>query len=281
MSLFRITTWPGQTVPIPPVHPWTVAVLEDEFLVYGDQGAPKELPDEFVLRELFDIDVEDVAALAQFTEQWGLLTSLSRGPDSQPDPLSLLPRHETERGIADRIHKTLSDLTDRTGANPYFTVPHSAAVLHLRVMRALTRQWIASQQGLGDEDVLAAWTTEGLTRPPSVQDAWRRWEEHLNTALRPFQVSVHIALDAGTARSEGLIAPNLYAVMALQLANLVGEEATLSNCSNETCGRVFSRQRGRAEFGQHRTRGVLYCSSTCARAQAQREYRRRKREERS
>ncbi len=282
MSRFRIIAWPGPTVPEPPVHPWTGDVIEDEFLTYRAKGAPKELPDEFVLRELLDIDVDNSAAIIEFTEQWGLLTSLTPGAGSQPDPFALLPRHETERGETDRAMRALTDLTARTGANPYYTVPHAAAALHLRVMRALTRQWIAAQQGDDDEAVLGAWAAEGLTEPPSLEDAWRRWEEHLNTALRPFQVSVHVAVhDDGSTRAEGVLTPNTYAAMALQLANLVAENAALSICSNDACARVFSRQRGRAEFGQHRTRGVLYCSPTCARAQAQRAYRRRKREEQS
>jgi hypothetical protein len=41
------------------------------------------------------------------------------------------------------------------------------------------------------------------------------------------------------------------------------------------CGKTFVRQRGRAEFGQHRTSGILYC----ARAQPQRQLRRRRKAE--
>jgi hypothetical protein len=46
-------------------------------------------------------------------------------------------------------------------------------------------------------------------------------------------------------------------------------------CANETCNRWFVFQDGRAEKAQHRKTGVLYCTDKCARAQAQREYRRR------
>lgn len=70
---------------------------------------------------------------------------------------------------------------------------------------------------------------------------------------------------------------SLYHLCCLELYNHIVEGATYRTCSNETCGHTFVRQEGRAEHGQYRTKGVKYCSATCARAQAQRELRRRKR----
>lgn len=48
-------------------------------------------------------------------------------------------------------------------------------------------------------------------------------------------------------------------------------------CANTTCGCLFQHQLGRAIHAQHRSAGLKYCSAECARAQAQRDYRARKR----
>jgi hypothetical protein len=63
---------------------------------------------------------------------------------------------------------------------------------------------------------------------------------------------------------------------ALELFNHVAASEVYRRCQNETCRRVFVRQYGRAEQGQTRREGVMYCSYHCAQAQAQRNYRRRR-----
>ena len=68
----------------------------------------------------------------------------------------------------------------------------------------------------------------------------------------------------------------LYAICALELFNHIVDNAQYHTCANERCQRTFVHQQGRSEKGQRRSRGVLYCSPACARATAQREYRRRR-----
>ncbi|MFK0258282.1 hypothetical protein [Streptomyces sp. NPDC090445] len=70
--------------------------------------------------------------------------------------------------------------------------------------------------------------------------------------------------------------PTFLSVAFLQLYNHVAENATIRECANETCRRPYVRQRGRAEYGQNRTTGAKYCTLECARAQAQRVHRRRR-----
>jgi hypothetical protein len=69
----------------------------------------------------------------------------------------------------------------------------------------------------------------------------------------------------------------LYSAAMLQLVNDLAANETVRTCANETCHRRFVRQLGRSEYGGHRRSGTLYCSSNCARAQYQREKRRRDR----
>jgi hypothetical protein len=86
-------------------------------------------------------------------------------------------------------------------------------------------------------------------------------EEGLNRALGRFSIGIGDLSDRY---------PTVYSVAFLQLYNHLVEGAAVHQCANERCGRAFVRQRGRAEYGQHRTTGVKYCSRECARAQAQR-----------
>jgi hypothetical protein len=77
--------------------------------------------------------------------------------------------------------------------------------------------------------------------------------------------------------SEHFAAGNdLWAVCCLELFNHVAERAVYRECANELCKRPFVRQIGRSRYGQRRKSGVRFCTHTCARAQAQRNYRRRR-----
>jgi hypothetical protein len=107
--------------------------------------------------------------------------------------------------------------------------------------------------------------------------------------LEPFHPGISVswdgAADADTFRRAPQIETaarsknqgELYHQCCLELYNHIVEGATYRTCANESCQRTFVRQKGRAEHGQHRTKGLKYCSASCARAQAQREFRRRRR----
>jgi hypothetical protein len=97
----------------------------------------------------------------------------------------------------------------------------------------------------------------------------------LSFALRSFSPVVWLAharpetadalRDAGRVREVAL-----FPLSCLQLHNHIVTRAEYRRCANETCGRLFAAGEGR--------RQALYCSAACRHAQAQREFRRRKRE---
>ncbi|MGW1272792.1 hypothetical protein [Streptomyces sp. NPDC002491] len=92
----------------------------------------------------------------------------------------------------------------------------------------------------------------------------QRPDQHRQFAMEPFSLEDRY--------------PMLLAVAFLQPYDHLAEDAAVRECADETSRRAFVRQRGRAEHGQNRTTGVAYRTRECARAQAQREHRRRKRQ---
>ena len=115
-------------------------------------------------------------------------------------------------------------------------------------------------------------------RDPSLIIA-RFLETTLNAALRAFHPRATITKrDRGPEHGwiSGLTV-SLYCCCCLELFNHIAEEASYRRCQNDRCNRLFVRQKGRAEAGQHRREGLKYCSNYCARAVAQRSYRARQR----
>ena len=93
----------------------------------------------------------------------------------------------------------------------------------------------------------------------------------LDTGLAAVRPRVSLALNG--SGEPPLMDLTLYALCCCELFNHVVSGADFRVCANESCERLFLRDE------TARRRGVLYCSRTCARAQAQREFRRRKAEQ--
>jgi hypothetical protein len=283
---FRPTVWPGVPVAVPPVlrvhgverdGPWLLPNL--------DVSRPTVLaflPPEVYLRQFRDTPADDLDALAELCGLgWMVLLH-------QP-PYEDLPVRGGDEAMRDAAwQKSLAELetmlwpgqprwvgdeakrdavSTRHNSADLGPPVHAAEVAwRVRAMQRTTNHFLAYLAG---EPVAPAWRDceDDL-------DAWRNFIQVTGAALRDFHVRVELeALDQPLPPDE----TSLYRAAMLQLVNDLAANETIHYCANETCGRPFVRQLGRSTYGGHRRSGTLYCTSRCARAQYQREKRRRDR----
>jgi hypothetical protein len=241
---------------------------------------PRPVADGETYLRLAALDLEDEDAILRFVNAYGPLgVRLSdmdaesdlvyRGfvlePDSKRVVNELLATREAaEEAADDVVEETIHEF--RFGA---------------RCLRDLLTAWRVCAGELVHEE--ASWVADCWPvrdRSPRLNDdPWERrgparlLTMYLCSGLNPFSPRV---IDSDGADLLTQIECELYDVLCLELYNHIVAHAFYRHCANERCGRLFVRQSGRAEHGQHRSSGVRYCSATCARAQAQRAYRRRR-----
>jgi hypothetical protein len=256
-----MTPWPG--LPLPPVLVQRASQFKR--VDYGSAAwrrlphpgvlEPRELPEEWVLRQLGDADLDDDDAVVALLEEYGALSApfflFNRIPaDRWPRMAPLLQPDEPDDWWRHRGDGTVED-----------------ARWWLKTAGALAAVWRDASLGL---DIAGAWANEGFVGIETTDESWKEFTTSLNVGLHPFRARVEY-------QAHGLPQVGLYSAACRQIFNLVVRDETARRCQNETCGRTFVHQHGGAQHGQHRTQGVLlYCSPECAHAEASRQYRRRK-----
>lgn len=301
----RITSWPQAPLPYP--EAW---LNQDVYTALGSGGLILDYRVEPELQrvsavgleaylDLAALDLDDVEAIVGFVNEFGPLRIRGAGEQwpsrPTPEPYHVVMYHGFREHIRPRleasIRRTRAEIKkgapniDIDGEDWDF-MPETVDEFRYGAtwIRDLMRAWRWVNEDLRPEVwECPIWEVEpeeeDMGGPPvDVSEAFSFLEHGLDLGLQPFHPHVyrvfpdpeHVVLDPV------FIGPSAFHLCCLELFNHIAEGAPYRVCANETCGRLFVRQRGRAVHGQHRARGVKYCSAECARAQAQRQYRRRK-----
>lgn len=258
---FRPTLWPGEVIPVPRVVAVTdVEIVNDAWVtwLYDIPEEAKPLPDEFYLREMapFDFVFPDIRAVANLVENYGVPFEA----DYQEWAGEYFAWEQRAMAAYDR--EDYKGESKEAVKNPGQSLAMIEAQTHFDAIRFLREAWVECSE------------TGSMARYAAL---YRLSEEEVR---RQFLTVLNKGLKLAHARAINPEAPEelatIYGACCLQLYNHIAEGAQFKRCANESCRQIFVRQRGRAHSGQHRTEGVKFCTRECARAQAQRELRRRK-----
>jgi hypothetical protein len=270
--------WPARPVPLPPTEgpSWRVEAIDSVGglqLVPPGQGwkpAPVPLPDEWVLRKLPRLDLDDPATFVGLVETYGNLVPTR--PDWD-EPFVLLPEELALYDAQDQ-----ADFLNAIRGHDREILRHGEVVsfalvqVHFALLKSLVAHVVAYQRRRRLASAWAGWEDSDGEPISDAVGAWQVFGQALNAALQPFSVQVATPYDHPSRRQ-----PPLYAIAALQIFNILVEGLPVLTCANEPCHQDFQRQLGRAAKGQYRTSGVMFCSHQCADAQRQRERRHRQR----
>jgi hypothetical protein len=249
--------WPATPLEPVPVQRRVVEINDDGTLAWGRLLEPRELPAEWVLRQLVKADLDNDGEIIAMMEELGPVMEGFPAPGRIP--------YERRSVLGWRDPK----IEDVRWA--------------LRALRALVGVW---REATFDRPVAAAWAAEGFVNTAEEAEdveaaAWWHFAGALNTGLKPFQSRVEYVLDIGGREVPfGYPSIDLYSAACRQIFNLLAENDTARLCENETCSVVFVHQLGGSQYGQYHKTGLRFCSPACARMETQRQYRRREKEKR-
>jgi hypothetical protein len=223
--------------------------------------------------ELAALDLDDVGAIIAFASSYGVL--------GVRDPMGLRDgaRYGAFRTFAffEPVEQTLAAELPVDPPLPDYVETLGEFRFGARFVRDLVSAYQVARGDIAADSV--EWhAVPNEEKPTSLLGAVRLLALALEQALKSY--SPRIAFSRGPVDPRPTADGMVYVRCCVELYNHICEEAGYRVCANETCGRLFVRQQGRAQYGFHRLEGVRFCSVNCARAQTQREYRRRKQRER-
>lgn len=270
---YHLSLWPESSLPQRPII-CDVSAVTDGFVVCEASPRLRDCPDEIFLREMLKLELASDQALSDFLFEFGcpaapVLPHPERVPVAQVDPA--IEEFEFRYRAVHRGRVGLS----------VARVRHTLALL-----RGCSMAVIAYQRDEREGAFEQCWQVDGVPGPDGSEQALRWTMELVSAGLGVMQPRLTLQVETPNAdpsdRRPGLFtvdglpdSVDLYSAVCIQIANSLHEGAVFHQCANTRCGNWFSRQAGRAIKGQHRTLGVKYCSTQCAKAQGARDRRAR------
>lgn len=314
-SNFRITLWGPQDVQPVSWRFWEIALADDYYVpdVAVDPPELIEIPEEFYLRELHDLDINDTEAMKAFFEDFGMMLfgDFSYAHETRP---YLRPPFKTPGRASRYIWETpllgdyaalrlweagvVEDFLTRFD-EIYENEPFPAELIDeqkvaIAWIRDLARLWIQFRED-GLEEPPDRWESGpfGIKKPRTKEACIEALTSGITAALQPMTRYLFMTFGEVLTPDEMETPPRaepwkqpftypqppVYSLIVYQLYEHMTENAEYRTCQNETCRRLFVRQvNGAGEKGRSRTEGLLYCSKRCGQVQAQRDYRKRKKD---
>jgi hypothetical protein len=249
-------------------------------------GGPRPYHEAYL--QLYALDLDDRDDIVRFLNANG---PLSLPEDSRDLGHRGFDFHEGYKEVRELLeeaeHQLMLEIADwdrLAGYRKHYGYAGTLAlfVWQAQCLRDLVRCWRWYREDIAvllEEWESPVWTVEDeyFPMPTNPVEAAELLRQGIRTGLRPFHPELRIATFEEDPRLTTYYGGTVdfYSICCLELFNLIVRDTGLAQCANERCQRMFGLQEGRSQKGRHRSVGVKYCSLSCARAQAQRDYRRR------
>ena len=286
--------WPGdQTLPVPSVVRFAELEITDEGWITPTRGADVypdliEPPAEMHLREFRDCDIRSPESLRDLLLAVGQIDSQAGRSPKHASMKEWNHRRSVER-IAQQLDFPIPDFTDRP--NWLYAIHVAEVAFCVDIVRALGEH---VDRALSMEATSPVWQQRGMLEESDTMKlfhgvgpdetafedelpetiAWKCFSDFINPGLAelsPRVVPPHLDSEPDVEHVK-----DVWVACCVLLFNDLAEGIPYKRCADETCGRVFRFQLGRATRHDRagRSHGVVYCSPVHARNQSQRERRR-------